>query len=248
MDSTREPRFEPTAPTDTVTDDAVVAYLRTRAPGLPTARFDARAITSRARRAVRRWRRLRNSAVAMACVATVYLALALAGPLPIPGRGPVSVPGSQGLRAAVARFLPGQPPGPDQWRADVDRLQAQLLPVLAELNLGYYLLERGPCRILEYSRGYYSDPDCEEMTPFDAQAAADFDKVTVAIQRSRVAVERIQRDYKGDVYLQLPDSSWQYNYYYVLLATGSSPPPKFWPEDEWTRIRGDWWFYRAHDD
>jgi hypothetical protein len=247
MDSTREPRFEPTAQTDNVTDDAVVAYLRTRAPGLPTARFDARAITSRARRTVRRWRRLRTSAVAMACVATVYLALALAGPLPIPGRGPVSVPGSQGLRALVVRFLPGQPPAANQWRADIDRLQARLLPVLEELDLSYYLLEDGQCRIMEYSRGNYSDPGCEEMTPFDAQAAADFDKVTVAIQQSRVAVERIDRDDKG-VYVRLPDSSWQYNYYYVLLATGSSPPPKFWPEEEWTRIRGDWWFYRAHDD
>ena len=38
MDPTGEPR-------DTVSDDAVVAFLRTRAPGLPVVQFDPRAVT-----------------------------------------------------------------------------------------------------------------------------------------------------------------------------------------------------------
>ena len=114
MDPTREPRStpaEPTAPRDILSDDAVVAYLRARAPGLPTARFDARAVISRARGALRR---APSSApelrVAVAGAATAYLVLALArarGPLPVPGLGPVSVPGGDAVRACVAGLFPG---------------------------------------------------------------------------------------------------------------------------------------------
>ena len=83
--------------------------------------------------------------------------------------------------------------------------------------------------------------------PFDAQARADFDRVTDAVERSGVAVERIFR-YGGGIYVQLQDSSWQYNWEYVYLPDVDSPPATHFPARQWTHIRGDWWFHRAHDD
>jgi hypothetical protein len=239
MDPNREPL---------PSDDAVVAYLRAHAPGLPTARFDARAVTSGARGALRR-RRLRNSVLAVAGAATTYLALALAGPLPVPGLGAVSLPGGHALRGVVGGFVPDVL-GPDQWHADVDRLEAEVLPVVEDLRVYYYLLHPGPCRVLEYARGDYRDGDpeeCGDLVPFDAEARADFDEMTDAVARSDVAVERIFRD-RGGIYVQLEDYSWQYNWEYVYLPDGGSPPATRWPVEEWTHIRGNWWFHRTHDD
>jgi hypothetical protein len=228
-------------------DDAVVAYLRARAPGLPAARFDPRAVTARARGALRR-RRFRNSVVAAGTAVTVYLGLALAGPVPVPGGGTASVPGSQGLRALVAGAIPGRPPAPDERAADVDRLEKDVLPVLDRLGVSYYLREDRSCRIIQYSRGDFSDRDnCEEMTPFDAQATADFNEVTKAVERSGVSVERIRCEY-GGIVVPLKDSSWQYNWEYAYLPGVTVLPTSTWPEDQWTHIRGDWWFHRTHDD
>jgi hypothetical protein len=184
----------------------------------------------------------------MAGAATAYLTLALAGPLPVPGLGTVSAPGGHAVRALVGGLVPGQPPGPDQWHADVDRLETDVLPVVEELNLSYYILDP-PCRVLEYPRGDYrdGDPDCKDQVPFDAKARADFDEVTEAVERSGVTVERIFR-HRGGIYIQLKDNSWQYNWEYVYRPDVGSPPATSWPGEEWTHIRGDWWFHRAHDD
>ncbi len=254
MDPTREPRStaaEPTAPGDILLDDAVVAYLRAHAPGLPTAQFDAHAVTSRARGALR-LRRLRNAVLVVAAAATAYLALALAGPLPVPGLGTMTGPGGGARQDEVGGSVPD---GPDQWQADVARLETEVLPVVEDLELSYYHLEPsypgrpGPCRILEYPRGNYRDgpPECDDLAPFDAEARADFDEVTVAVERSGVAVERIVRHGDG-IYFPLEDNSWQYNWEYVYMQYVDSPPPTMSPAEEWTHIRGDWWFHRAHDD
>ena len=250
MDPTQEPRTaatEPTAARDILPDDAVVAYLRARAPGLPTARFDPRAVTSRARRGLRR--RHRNSVVAVATAAAVYLALALTGPLPAPGLGSVSVPGGNALRALVLGPFPGDAPRPDQRHADVDRLQTDVLPVVEDLRISSYFLEPGPCRVLDYARGNYrdGDPECKDLVPFDAQARADFDEVTGDIRRSGVPVERIFR-YGDGIHVQLEDNSWQYNWEYAYLPDTGSPPAATSPDEQWTHIRGDWWFHRTHDD
>jgi hypothetical protein len=243
-----DPTHEPHSNAASLPDEAIVAFLRDRAPGLPAAPFDPRAVTARARGALRRLRRrrIRNSILTMSGAAALYLVLAVAGPL-LPGA--VNVPGGESLRTVVAGFIPGLPPGPARWPRDVDRLDGQVRPVVEELQLDYYLLERGPCRILEYPRGDYRDgaPECHDLVPFDAQARADFDRVTAAVERSGVAVERIYR-YAGGIYVRVDDTSWQYNWEYVYLPDGASPPPTSWPEDRWTHVRGDWWFHRAHDD
>ncbi|MEU7876523.1 hypothetical protein [Dactylosporangium sp. NPDC049140] len=226
--------------------EAVVAYLRARAPGLPAAPFDPRAVTARARRALRRRNRLRNSAVSVAGAGLAYLMLALAGPLPVPGVGPVSLPGSNTLRAVIADFVPGAPPGPRRWPSDVDRLEKEVLPVIEELRVFYYVPESDTCRILEYSRGQFGDPGCSDLMALDPEARADFDRVTAAVKRSGVAVERIFRN--GGICVQVPDSSWQYNYQYVYKPGPDMPPETRWPGEQWTHIRGDWWFHRAHDD
>ncbi|WP_460491733.1 hypothetical protein [Dactylosporangium cerinum] len=62
MDPSREPRSTAARPAD----DAVVAYLRDRAPGLPAVVFDPGSVTSRARRALRLRRRRRRTSVAIA--------------------------------------------------------------------------------------------------------------------------------------------------------------------------------------
>ena len=240
------------APRDALTDDEIVAYLRTRAPGLPTVPVDPHAITARARRALdrRRRRQVRGSVAATAGATAVYLVLALVGPVPVPGVGSVSVPGGNGVRALVAKVVPGFLPSPDQWPGEVDRLEKSVLPVVQRLEVSYYLLEEGPpCHILEYPRGNYRDgaPECHDLVPFDAQARADFDEITAAVRRSRVPVERI-RGSGGGFYIRLNDNSWQYNYEYVYLPGAAAPPPTTWPVERWTHIRGNWWFFRSHDD
>jgi hypothetical protein len=85
------------------------------------------------------------------------------------------------------------------------------------------------------------------LSSFDAQAAADFDRVTEAVDRSGVAIERIRREI-GGYYIQIKDSSWQYNWGYAYYPNVETPPGSPWPEERWTRIRGDWWFNRTHDD
>ena len=131
----------------------------------------------------------------------------------------------------------------------VDRLEAEVMPVVDDLHVYYYLLHPGPCRVLDYARGDYSDgPNCgDNPMPLDARAEADFEALTDAIERSGVAVERIHRD-GGAIYIPLQDYSWQYNWEYVHLSDVDTPPPTRWPGEEWTHIRGDWWFHRAHDD
>jgi hypothetical protein len=249
MDPTREPSSaEPTDPRDSLSDKAVVAYLRARAPGLPTPRFDARTTTSRARGALRR-RRLRNCAMALAGAATAYLTFALAGPLPVPGAGTVGVPGSESVQDLARDLFPIGPPGPGRQQADVDRLDTDVLPVVEELELSLYLVDARSCRILEYPRGDYrdGDPQCGDLVPFDTQARADYDKVTDAVESSRVAVERILRDDLG-IHVQLTDHSWQYNWQYVYLPDAGSPPTITHPSEQWTHIRDGWWLHRAHDD
>jgi hypothetical protein len=190
------------APRDALTDDDIVAYLRTRAPGLPTVPVDPHAATTRARRALDRRRRhqVRGSVAATASATAVYLVLALVG-----------------VRALVAKVVPGFLPSPDQWPGKVDRLEKSVLPVLQRLEVSYYLLEEGrPCRILEFPRGNYRDgaPECRDLVPFDAQARADFDEITAAVRRSRVPVERI-RGSGGGFYIRLNDGP-------TSAATGGS--------------------------
>lgn len=124
-----------------------------------------------------------------------------------------------------------------------------MLPVVEEHTISYDLLAPGPCRILGYPRGNYrdGDPQCDDLVPFDIQARGDFDKVTAAVELSGVTVERIVRD-RGGIYIQLKDNSWQYNWEYVYLPDNGAPPATSWPGEEWTHVRGDWWFHRAHDD
>lgn len=251
MDPTREPTPHPIP--DLGTDQALVAYLRDQAPDLPAIRFDARAVTAHAHGVLRRQRRrrLRNGSVITASAAAVYLALALIGPVPVPGVGPVSVPGSHAIRAAINDIIPARPPGPDDWPGDVDRLESEVLPVVQRLRVDYYLYEaRLPCRVLDYPRGNYRDgsTECSDLVPFDAQARTDFDEVHAAVERTGVAVDRIVRN-NGVISISLKDSSWQYNWEYVYLPGGQSPPGIAFPEEEqWTHVRGDWWFHRAHDD
>jgi hypothetical protein len=143
----------------------------------------------------------------------------------------------------------GAPPGPDQWPADVERLERDVVQVVEELNLKYYLVTVRGCRILEYPRGNYRDGAlCENVVPFDTNARADFEKMAAAVKRSRVVIDRIYRDF-GGIYVLLQDNSWQYNWAYLYHRPegAAAPAPRF-PEETWTHIRGPWWFHRARDD
>jgi hypothetical protein len=245
MDPTHEPR-------DPMTDDAVVAYLRAHAPGLPAVRFNGPAVTAHARGVLRRRRqsRIRISTATLAAATAVYLALAFAGPVPVPGIGTVNVPGSHTLHGLVKDILPPQIPGPDQWLADVDRLEAYVVPVVEELNVSFYGPESHGCRYLEYSRGGYQDGDgcrADGNPPFDTQARIDFDRVAYAIERSGVVVERIDRSQAG-IHIRLKDNSWQYDWEYAYMPDGGTPPTTGRQEVQLTNIRGTWWFVREFDD
>ncbi|MET7396864.1 hypothetical protein ABZS66_25615, partial [Dactylosporangium sp. NPDC005572] len=189
------------------------------------------------------------TAFAAAGASVAYLMLAVAGPIPVPGGGTVSLPGGGTLRAVVAGLVPGAPPQPSEWPRDVDRLDRTVRPVVEELRVWYWLRD-GECRVLEYAHGTFYDgpPECGPgVIPFDAQARADFDRVEDAVKRSRIPIERI-RTSAGVIYVQVPDSSWQYNYEYAYFYATDTPPQMRFPEERWTHITGKWWFHRAHDD
>jgi hypothetical protein len=48
--------------------------------------------------------------------------------------------------------------------------------------------------------------------------------------------------------VRLEDFSVQYNWEYVYRPDADAPPATRFPGEAWTRVRGDWWFFRAHDD
>ncbi|BCB78004.1 hypothetical protein GCM10022251_36930 [Phytohabitans flavus] len=242
-----DPTRQPAAPRGGPSDAAVVAYLRAGAPGLPIAQFDGRAVTSQARAALRR--RRRNFVKAVAGATAAYVALALAGPLPVPGLDIVTAPAGTAIRA-LEDLAPGEGPGPYRRKADVDRLETEVLPVVQELQVAYYRLTPVPCRQLEYPRGSYGDgpPECGASLGFDAEARADFDEVTAAVERSGVAIIQIFRQAEGGIDIALKDDSWQHHWSYVYLPDASSPPPTIWPGEEWTHIRDDWWLYRVYAD
>jgi hypothetical protein len=170
-------------------------------------------------------------------------------PSPTAVRGPVWIVLAAAVWVSLTAGACARLPGPDEWQADVDRLDSEVLPVVEALRVSYYLQTRGPCRILDYPRGNYrdGDPACRDVVLFDAEARADFERVTAAIDRSGVAVERILR-HTGAVHIRLQDSSWQYNWAYVHGPDPASPPQATRPEEQWIHIRGRWWFLREHDD
>ncbi|MFC7484736.1 hypothetical protein ACFQX7_38480 [Luedemannella flava] len=188
--------------------------------------------------------------MAVAGTTAAYLALSVAGPLPVPGHGEVSLPGSGAIAGLVERIAPGRPLGDAKRLADVDRLDRQVLPLAQQLDLYFYLHSPQDCRVLEYPHGNYRDGDAvcgDDVAPFDARAATDYADLAAAIERSGVDVERVFRD-RGGLYFQLEDFSLQYNYQYVYLPDGAAPPPNRFAVEEWTNVRGDWWFHRDHDD
>jgi hypothetical protein len=159
------------------------------------------------------------------------------------------VPGGESVQNLARDLFPVGPPGPGRRQTDVDRLETDVLPVVEELKLSLYLLTSGPCRILEYPRGAYrdGDPQCGDLVPFDPGARADFDKVTDAVERSGVAVERILRE-DTRTSVQLIDHSWKYNWQYVYQPSAGQPPATTHSSEQWTHIRDNWWLHRVHDD
>jgi hypothetical protein len=152
---------------------------------------------------------------------------------------------------ALASLMAGAcaaPPGPDRWSADVDRLHSEVLPIVQALDVSRYLVA-SPCRILEYPRGTFRDGDvsCKDVVRFDSKAREDFEQITDAIERSGVTVERIVRQ-DGAIHVRVPESSVQYNWAYVYGPDPATPPRAAGPDEQWTHIRGRWWFRREHDD
>ena len=151
------------------TPDDVVARLR-EAPCRSRRAVRHSAVLATARRALRRRRRRQSFA---GVVGAGLLALTLAGPVHLAGVGTVTIPGGHQVRSLLGiedptgpprrRHRPGGAARDSSTPAAVGRDDGRggrgpardVLPVLEELRPTWY--EEGPCDILEYPRGTFSD-------------------------------------------------------------------------------------------
>ncbi|MEV0716821.1 hypothetical protein [Asanoa sp. NPDC050611] len=237
-----------------IDDDDVVARLRAGDPGYPASGPDARRTLAAARRALRR----RRGRQVVGIVAALLVGLAAAGQVRLPGTG-----GGTGYDTA-ARPDQGDPPVYPHARMldDVARLAPHVLPVADDLGLTLYIDDSGPgCRVFTWSQGAFRDRDADcanagdPEPPFDAASDAAFGRVTTAIGRSGVDVDRIEKGGWGPgTSFHLRDSSWQWNWYYSYVPnTPADAPPEVRTDTNLgprrqVHVTGDWWFTVEPDD
>jgi hypothetical protein len=189
-------------------DDDVVARLRD-ASAVPDVRFDTPAVLATARRALRRRRRRQAFG---GVVGAGLLALTLAGPVHLAGVGTLTIPGGHQVRTLLGVEDPDAPapasgidltellssfdtdqPSPQQMAEEVASLREFVLPVLEGLEPTWY--EEGPCNILEYPRGTFSDDGAcggrPAEQPFDAAGRADLDRILDAVEQSGVPTNEL---------------------------------------------------------
>jgi len=167
----------------------------------------------------------------------VVVGLTATGPVDVSGYGTFVMPGWYDFHSLLNQ---GEPPtfSRRQMLDDVARLERHVLPVVDELGLTLYIDESGPfglsgCRMFTWSHGAYRDrnPDCaspdDPESPFDAESAAAFARVSDAIDASGVNVHRIDKGGWGPgTSFHLQDSSWLWNWYYSYVPGTPADGPK----------------------
>jgi hypothetical protein len=251
-------------PTDQYDD--VIARLRAQAPGIPPTGPDAAATLARSRRRLRNLRVRQVAGGVAGGVAAVLVAGIAVGPIDLPGGGTFVMPGGYEVRE-----LAGEPPvhSREQMREDVAALEAEVVPVVEDVELSLYLEEFNgpiagtqPCHVLETARGTFRTPDdksegCsnpDENFPFDAVAQAQFDGIKAALARTGTNIHRIT-DRQGaeptGLHFQLDDVSWLWNWDYVYQPEGipqDGTVERALGTTTYTHITGDWWFMQEPDD
>jgi hypothetical protein len=245
-------------------DDEVVARLRAGAPGYPEFGPDAGRTLAAARRARRRGRG-RTALGSASAVLAVVIGLTAAGPIEVPGFGTFVMPGGYDLNSILKQ---GEPPvfARSRLLRDVADLERHVLPVAEELGLRGYIDDKGSrvrpaCPGIAWSRGSFRAPDprCanpdDPELPFDAESEAAFARVSDAIKRSGVKVNRIDTGDWGPGFLfRLTDSSVMWNWYYSYVpGTPADAPDEVRTETSLgTRLQvhvtDDWWFIVEPDD
>lgn len=243
-------------------DDDVVARLRAGAPGYPEAGPDAGRTLTAARLALRR-RRGRRALGGVAAVVAVIVGLTAAGPIPVPGLGPLVLPGGPDIGSDPNQ---GDPPVYPRQRLldDVADLERYVLPVAEDLGLTFYLhhdggLGRPACDVFTWSHGAFRDrdpgcanPDDPEL-PFDAESDAAFTRVSDAIELAGVNVDRISKGGPGmSFHLRDHSIEWNWHYSYVPDTPADAPKEVRTEMRLGTRLQvhvtGDWWFTVEPDD
>jgi hypothetical protein len=121
-------------------DTDVLARLRAGADRVEERRFDTHAVLARSRRALRR-RRARQAIGACTTAAAVTLSLAVAGPVPVPGLGDVTLPGGEQLREL---FGLGDPSACEAPEPTVRRTPDPGVPVSMRPRVTYDLTDARP--------------------------------------------------------------------------------------------------------
>jgi hypothetical protein len=168
------------------------------------------------------------------------------------------------LAGCVMGFGDTKPPSAETQAAEVARLQADVVPVVDELDVTFYLNEGKSCHGIVYRRGEFRDGDDSCGTPseqygrFDAQVRADFDRISAAIKRSEVNTYRFDALLTGDGALEKvtfprTDSSWQWNWTYLYDPGNTVDKSKTQGEPTlskptYTKINDSWWLQTAVDD
>ncbi|GIF63862.1 hypothetical protein Ais01nite_18970 [Asanoa ishikariensis] len=245
-----------------VPEDDVVARLRAGEPGYPETGPDAGLTLASARRALRRSRVRRALAGGVAVVIAALVGLTTVGGLNLPGT--LAAPFGYDIGSLPDE---GDPPiyPADRMLDDASSL-GLVLSATNDLGLTLYIDDPGAwgrpgCRVFTWSQGAYRDrhSDCANATdpelPFDAASEAAFGRVTKAIERSGVNVDRIDKGGWGaGTSFHLRDNSWRWNWYYSYVpdTPHDTPVEKRTQTNLGTRLEvhiiGDWWFVVEPDD
>jgi hypothetical protein len=272
--------------TDPHTPGEVVARLREAAHAVPDVRFDTPAVLATAQRALRR-RRRRQTVAGLGAAGLLALTVAGpvhlpgVGTLTMPGSHQVRTvlgieapdapaPAAGFVLDAPTQTEPGfnlgdllslfssEPPAPKTMAEEVASLQADVLPVLEEIQPTWY--EEEACAILEYPRGTFSEDGKCGGRPgeqrFDDVARADLERILDAVERSGVPTnELMSARYAADGTLEAAGflrsgGGIQWNFAYLYSP---DERPREWESDlgpvTVTRIgETDWWFEKSPND
>lgn len=162
------------------------------------------------------------------------------------------------LASGACGFEP--PPPAERMATEVSALETHVLPVVGELRASWYLREI-TCGSIVWSRGAFTSDGrgCEPgdgAARFDPPSRAAFDRVTGAIEASRVPVTRLYEatyDAEGRVVAAAfgrRGGGLRYVYRYLYSRAG---PPSAWTSPlgpvTLTRIGATaWWFEQSPDD
>lgn len=170
-----------------------------------------------------------------------------------------STMGAIGLLTFIGLVGCDSPPSEETRAGDVAQLEANVLPVVDELDVRFYLDEGSTCNSILYPRGEFRDGDdscgspTESYGPFDATVRGDFDRISAAIEASGVNAHRFDAYVTGDgvltsIRFPLEDRSIEWNWVYLYDPSNTVSKDQRPKAPTYQQINDKWWLVTEIDD